>query len=100
MDVPYEQQKRFSDCKYHYTLPFDFAIYDNDGAVKCLIEYDSQQHFKSVALFGGDEAYEQSKIRDKIKDDYCKEKNILLIRLNYLHTNKEMKEIITNTIYP
>lgn len=39
------------------------------------------------------------KRRDRIKTEYCKNKNILLLRLNYKHSISEIENIITNTIY-
>ena len=43
------------------------------------IEYQGQQHYKPIAFFGGQEAFEQNKIRDKIKFDKCIEYNCTLI---------------------
>ena len=100
LNVDYEKQKRFEDCKYCYTLPFDFAIYNNDKTLKCLIEYDGQQHFRPIDFFGGIDGFGKTQIRDNIKNKYCKDNNIHLLRLNYLNTDNEIKEIITNTIYP
>lgn len=100
LNVNYETQKRFKDCKYHYTLPFDFAIYNQDNSLNCLIEYDGQQHSKPVELFGGNDGFHKTQIRDAIKNDYCRSNNIKLLRLDDTYTNKDIKEIITNTIYP
>lgn len=41
LNLKYERQKGFADCKYKYTLPFDFAVYDNNK-LKCLIKYDGK----------------------------------------------------------
>lgn len=98
--VNFERQKRFDDCRYKYSLPFDFVIYNDDNTIKCLIEYDGEQHFRSVDFYGGEDSYQETKVRDQIKDDYCKCNNILLIRLNYTQTIEEIKTILTNTIYP
>jgi hypothetical protein len=43
------------------------------------IEYQGQQHYKPIDYFGGQEAFEQNKIRDKIKFDKCSEYNCTLI---------------------
>jgi hypothetical protein len=43
------------------------------------IEYQGQQHYKPIDYFGGQEAFEQNKIRDKIKFDKCTEYNCTLI---------------------
>lgn len=99
MNVKFDKQKRFCDCKYHYTLPFDFVVYNEDDSIKFLIEYDGEQHFRPVCLWGGIDEYNEIKRRDRIKTEYCKNKNILLLRLNYKHSISEIENIITNTIY-
>lgn len=100
LGLKYETQKRFDDCKYKYTLPFDFAIYDNNDHLICLLEYDGEQHYRPVDFYGGIPSYENTKLRDRIKTNYCKKNNIKLLRLNYLDSNNEIINKITNTIYP
>jgi hypothetical protein len=61
------------------------------------IEYDGIQHFQPVDFFGGEFEYNKTKIRDKIKDDYCLNNNIKLYRISYLdidNIDKILKEII------
>ena len=52
-------------------------------------------------IFNGEfvNTYNEIKRRDRIKTEYCKNKNILLLRLNYKHSISEIENIITNTIY-
>lgn len=73
----------FEDCKLKGRLRFDFAIVNASGDVRCLIEFDGEQHFKSKSFFGGDSGFEDCKKRDRIKDSYCKTNNIPLIRIPY-----------------
>ena len=47
------------------------------------IEYDGRQHFEIVKKFGGLEGFIDTKIRDTIKNTYCKKNNIKLIRIPY-----------------
>lgn len=42
IEVEFETQKRFPDCKHKRRLPFDFYLPDYDA----LIEFDGQQHFE------------------------------------------------------
>lgn len=100
MGVDYAEQKRFPDCKNKYTLPFDFAVFNSDKSINCLIEYDGKQHFLSIPMYGGDEALRQTHERDAIKNEYCKKHNIPLLRLNDSDKESDMREKITNTIYP
>jgi len=55
------------------------------------IEYQGQQHYKPIDYFGGQEAFEQNKIRDKIKFDKCTEYNCTLI---YVDEGYELDKVI------
>lgn len=77
-------QKYFDDCKDINTLPFDYYCPE----LKCAIEFDGIQHFEPVR-FGGvtfDEAqrkFEITKRHDTIKNNYCLQHFIKLIRIPY-----------------
>gem|GEM_PF-2043099 len=100
MGVKYCEQKRFPDCKSKHTLPFDFVVYNDDDSINCLIEYDGKQHFIPVPMYGGTESLRKTQERDAIKTEYCKRNNIPLLRLNDSNKEREIREKITNTIYP
>lgn len=87
--VDYEKEYSFPDCKNKKVLRFDFAIFCNDSIVG-VCEYDGEQHFRSIDFFGGEKAFEEMKIRDKKKDDYCKKHNIPMLRLNYQMSDDEI----------
>lgn len=63
---------------------FDYAILKND-MIKYCIEYDGIQHFKPVEYFGGEFGLQETQERDIIKNQWCKENNIPLIRIPYTH---------------
>ena len=75
----YIPQKKFNDCKYIGYLSFDFYIPDHN----LCIEYDGALHYKAVDYFGGQDHLDVVKIRDQIKTDYCKERGITLLRIQY-----------------
>lgn len=80
--INFSTEKTFNDCKNPKTntkLRFDFYLIDKN----ICIEYDGQQHFKAVDMWGGEPALKKSKKRDKIKDEYCKNNNIHLLRISY-----------------
>ena len=80
LGITYKIQYRFSDCKGdNKTLPFDFYIEDKN----ILIEYDGIQHFEPIDFFGGKEGFEKQQKYDNIKNQYCKDNNIKLIRIPY-----------------
>jgi hypothetical protein len=47
------------------------------------IEYDGEQHYKQKKHFGGIIGLEKIKERDGIKNQYCDDKNITLLRVNF-----------------
>lgn len=82
--ISFEAQKKFSDCKDRLPLPFDFYLNDYN----LVIEYDGEQHFKPVEFFGGKKSYELRHKHDLIKDDYCKQKGISILRIPYTITDE------------
>jgi hypothetical protein len=88
-NIKYTRQKRYKDCKYINILPFDFHLTDYD----ILIEYDGIQHFKPIDVFGGEKEFAKTQIRDKIKNEYCLNNNIHLIRVSYLENIVEKLSI-------
>lgn len=78
--IKYSQEFVFQDMETN--MRFDFAIKENDKVI-CLIEYDGIQHFEPIEFWGGVGALEDTKRRDEIKNKYCKENNIPLIRIPY-----------------
>lgn len=65
-------------------LRFDFAIYE-ENKLKYLIQFDGEQHFKPIDLFGGEVAFKNTQENDNIKNQWCKNNNISLIRIPYSH---------------
>lgn len=87
--VPHEREKRFSDCVYKRPLPFDF--YGEYKGVSFCIEYDGEFHYHKK--FRTEEEFEKQKVRDRIKDDYCKVNNIPLLRIPYFYKGN-IKDIV------
>jgi len=87
--MKYIKEKTFSDCKSINVLAFDFYIKKH----KICIEYDGIQHFKAIEFFGGEKILEETKKRDEIKNIYCIENDMKLIRIKY-DENIEEKLIV------
>ena len=97
--VDFETQKRFNDCTNPQKtdmLPFDFYIPNKN----LIIEYDGEHHFHPVKYWGGEEKFKITQQNDKIKNEYCKIKNITLLRLPYTLSEIEIKEKIFNILNP
>ena len=74
----------FPDCKHKGLLFFDFYF----PKYNMCIEFDGIQHFEINKYFGGEKSFEDQKIRDEIKNEYCIKNNIKLIRINFKEITK------------
>ena len=80
-DINYVAEHKFNSCKSNKgnKLMFDFYL----PHYNLCIEYDGEQHFKSIKYFGGDVTLKNIRERDEIKNKYCLNNNINLIRIPY-----------------
>lgn len=77
--IKFYPQYLFDGCKSKQKLPFDFFLPDKN----ICIEYDGVQHFEPIEYFGGVERFNSQKIKDEIKNKYCEENRIKMIRISY-----------------
>lgn len=98
LDITYEKEKVFQNCinpKTNYLLRFDFYLPDYN----CYIEYDGVQHFKySNNGWNNKKHFEKVKYRDSIKNQYCQNNNIKLIRIPYFDFDKIDKDYLLDKI--
>lgn len=95
VNVRFEEQKVFEDCKNVKVLPFDFYLPDYN----ILIEAMGEQHYRSVEFFGGEKKFERVQKNDRIKKKYCKDNNIKLIEIPYTDFDR-IEEILDNYLFP
>lgn len=89
LGIVYEIQKAFDDCgNNHQWLPFDFYI----ESLNLLIEYDGIQHYKEVEYFGGKDKLLDQQRRDEVKNNYCDNNLINLLRIPYFITDEQIQE--------
>jgi hypothetical protein len=84
-NIGFCKQVTFDDLKSESGKPyaFDFAVLKG-GAIWYLIEFDGVQHYDPTRQFGKDkETFEKIKRRDSLKNRWCEEKHIPLIRIPY-----------------
>ena len=102
-DIMFVKQQKFDGCRSditHYLLPFDFYLPN----FNICVEVDGEQHFRPTNLRGMSdekayETYAKTSYNDKIKNKYCRNNNIQLIRINYIQVkNGEYKNIIQSII--
>lgn len=78
-NIDFDREKSFDDCKYKKKLQFDFFLHN----LNTCIEYDGVQHYEPIKHFGGQRRFDDLKIKDNIKTQYCLDNNIKLIRIPY-----------------
>jgi hypothetical protein len=78
-NIKFIHQYRFKNCKFKNPLPFDFYLPEDN----ICIEFQGIQHFKKIDFWGGENMLKKQKEHDKIKENYCIENNIKLIKINY-----------------
>ena len=66
-----------------HPLRFDFAVFDDDGEIDFLIEYQGIQHYKPKPKFGGMTGLKKQQFFDMKKREYCAKHNITLILIPY-----------------
>ncbi len=79
-------------------LRSDFAILNKENKPLLILEYDGEQHFKPVKIFGGEKSLKATQYRDSVKDKYCKENNIPFCRFSYAQSELEITKIILNKV--
>lgn len=88
--IVFEQEKRFDDCRDNKPLPFDFYLPHHN----LIIEFDGAHHYKQIDNWGN---HDKTIKHDEIKNKYCEDNSIRLIRIPYWEGNNIeaiMSEII------
>ena len=80
-NIKFAREKTFNNCRgKHRLLPFDFYL----PKYNLCIEYDGKQHFQPVF---GIETFVNTQQTDNIKNKYCEENSIGLLRIPYQELN-------------
>jgi len=95
-NIIFKRQFGFNDLHYG-KLKFDFAIFSNEDRLVplFLIEFDGEFHYLNIF---GEEKLKDSQQRDLLKNEYCKEHNINLIRIPYWE-KENIEKILEKKIF-
>lgn len=77
--IEFNYQKTFDECVNILPLKFDFYLPQQN----LLIEFDGEQHNNVSDFFGGVEGLIYRKKNDEIKNDFARQNNIELLRIEY-----------------
>lgn len=94
MGIEYLSQYSFDDLKDISPLRFDFYL----PKFNILIEYQGEQHYKSIEKWGGEEAFKDRIRKDNMKRNYCNEKHIKLIEIPYWDYDKLCEDYFINEL--
>lgn len=90
--IPFIQEKTFSDLKFSNgkKARFDFYVKNN-----YIIEYDGIQHFvQGNGVYDNEEKFQKTQQYDAIKNQYCKDNNIPIIRIPYTELDNITLEML------
>lgn len=93
-NVFYVRQKTFPTCKNKIRLRFDVWLPDYGVC----IEFDGYQHFHKSNEWDTDEKYNTRKKNDGIKDQWCLDNDIMLIRIPYDQTDN-IESILSDWLF-
>jgi hypothetical protein len=99
-NIQYIPQKQFDDCQTISSkgrctkLRFDFYLPEYNTVV----EYDGIQHHEPVEVFGGLKNLELIQHRDEIKNQYCRDNDIKMIRVSYKIPFNEISDYILSQL--
>jgi very-short-patch-repair endonuclease len=92
--IRFKREKEFADLINPATgkiLSIDFYLHTH----KICIEFDGRQHFKASKLFDRNGDSLEARIqRDRVKDAYCRNRGIKMIRIRYSDINR-VSEILS-----
>ena len=84
--LPFEEEYSFDDLISSTGRPlrFDFCVFDDNGDIDFLIEYQGIQHYEPKSKFGGWEGLRKQQFNDMKKREYCKQHGYKLVAIPYV----------------
>ena len=64
-------------------LRFDFVVFDDEGKIDFIIEYQGKQHYEPSQKFGGKRGFYQQQYNDNQKRRFCALHGFKLIEIPY-----------------
>lgn len=83
-----------------HPLRFDFAIFDDDGTLDFLIEYQGIQHYEARSKFGGFAGLRKQQYNDMKKRQYCKKHGYKLLAIPYVDEGRINYDYIMKLAHP
>lgn len=92
--MAFQGQFRLVTCKDKKTLPFDFVVFNRDGSLNSLIEYQGYQHFINPFQYKKNDFINKESVlktqkHDAMKLSFCKKHGIQLIHIDHPQTTSK-----------
>ena len=83
--LSYQEEYSFPDLVSSSGRPlrFDFAVFDDEGNLDFLLEYQGIQHYEAKSKYGGAKGLFRQKYNDEQKRIYCTKHQITLVCIPY-----------------
>lgn len=84
-ELNFKEEYIFPDLKSSNGRPlrFDFVVFDDDGYIDFIIEYQGKQHYEPSQKFGGKKGLYQQQYNDNQKRRFCALHEFKLIEIPY-----------------
>ena len=84
-ELDFKEEYIFPDLKSSSGRPlrFDFVVFDDDGNIDFLIEFQGKQHYEASSKFGGKRGLYQQQFNDNKKRRFCALHGFKLIEIPY-----------------
>ena len=88
-ELNFEQEYIFPDLRSPNGRPlrFDFVVFDDEGKIDFIIEYQGRQHYEPSSKFGGKKGFYQQQYNDRTKRRFCALHGFTLIEIPYTEEN-------------
>ena len=84
-ELNFKMEYIFPDLRSPNGIPlrFEFVIFDDDGKIDFMIEYQGKQHYEPSQKFGGKRGFYQQQYNDNQKRRFCALHDFKLIEIPY-----------------
>lgn len=85
----FKEEYIFPDLKSSNGKPlrFDFVVFDDDGYIDFIIEFQGKQHYEPSSKFGGKKGLYRQQYNDNKKRRFCALHDFKLIEIPYYEEN-------------
>lgn len=98
MDILFEEQKIFDNCRGKNNVPLRFDFYLEVNNKRFVVEFQGIQHYKIIKGWKGEEGLKERQNRDNKKKQYCLDNGIIFIEIPYWDCEKLSEQYFLNKL--